>query len=58
MAIRFISVTVSPQSVLVGQTVTIEAKISEGSWQTIKENFTSWDDVKNSFASWDDVKNY
>ena len=58
MAVRIINVTITPQTAVVNQSVTMEVQVTEGSWATIKENYTSWETIKNTFENWLAIKNW
>lgn len=46
------------QTTTVGNTVTIEVEVSEGNWDSIKNNHLTWQQIKDKFATWLGVKNY
>lgn len=56
MAIKIADVLLTPQIVNVGQSVTIEVKLSENNWLSIRDTYATWQDVKDSFGSWLDIK--
>ena len=58
MAIKIDSVSVTPQTVNVGQTVTIKITARDVTWGVIKTDFTNWNAIKTNFADWKAVMNY
>lgn len=57
MAVKISGVTVSPQTVTVGQTVTITVTAVDVTWDVIKNEFTDWEAVSN-LTNWKSVLNY
>lgn len=58
MAVQIKGVTVSPNLVTVGQTVTVTVLAEEIDWGNLARDFTTWGEVRRSFANWNRVQNY
>lgn len=58
MAIQIKSVTVTPNTVTVGQSFSIKIAAEEVYWSTLKDDFTDWGEVRRSFTNWNRVKDY
>lgn len=58
MPIIIRGVTVSPQTVNVGSSFTIVVRAEEGTWGTLKDDYTTWSEVRSQFDSWAKVKDY
>ena len=58
MAVLIESVSIAPNVVTLGQTITITVSAEDVSWGTIKQKFNSWETIKASVSNWKEVKNY
>ena len=58
MAVQIRDVTVSPNNVTVGQSVTVTVLAIDVCWGDLKNDFTTWGEVRRRFANWNKVKNY
>lgn len=58
MPIRIANVVVSPQEVVVGETVTITITAVDSTWELIKNEFENWNEIKTELSNWNSVINY
>ncbi len=56
MTIRIQSVLVSPLIATTGQAVFIAVRVSERSWQTIKDQYNDWDHVMTAYTNWNQAR--
>jgi hypothetical protein len=58
MAVKISNITVSPQEVAVGQSITITITAVDVSWGVIKNEFTNWNELKTELSNWKSVLNH
>ena len=58
MAVSIKSITITPMTVNVGDSVTIKVKAEDVTWKTIKTDFKTWNDIKTTLSNWRSVLNY
>lgn len=58
MAILIESVTITPNSLNVGQSFFISARVEESKWNDLKNELQTWGEVRRSFRNWEAVKDF
>lgn len=58
MAVSVKTITITPNTVNVGEQFTIKVKAEDVNWGTIKKEFQSWSEIKTTLANWKAVLNY
>lgn len=58
MAVKILSVSVTPNITTVGQPIRVLIAAEEIEWNNLKNDFISWGEVKHSFSNWNKVLNY
>lgn len=58
MAVSIKTITITPNTVNVGEQIKITVKAEDISWESIKTDFKSWNEVKTTLANWRSVLNY
>lgn len=58
MAIKISGVSITPQEVTVGKTITIVITAVDVDWGVIKQDFSNWNEIKTELSNWKSVLNY
>lgn len=58
MPVLIKAVTITPNTLNVGEQFQIKIKAEESTWNSVKTELQSWGEVRRSFASWTKVKDF
>lgn len=56
--IAFKEISITPQTVKIGEPISISIKVKEVDWGDLKNDFSSWNEINNYFYNWGKIKDY